>query len=228
MKKLVLFLMTIFSLNAFSQENDSTYEFYHMPIEVLDQEFFKQYKYLKPKVIKVYPYAAYAADVLDQIENDLQSIERRRKRNKHCKMSYKYLKNDFKYAMLDLYISEGKVLMNLIARETESTVFDIIKKYRGADNAMVFNVMGKMFEQDIKAPYVKKNNYVLEYIIKEIEEGKIKIESKPKLVTKTDFKAEEKRLKKLKKAYKAKQKAKKKLERKTKKGMRKAEKNSRD
>ena len=223
MKVLAFFLVFSISMAGISQPKDSTYEYYHTPIEVLDESFFKEYNYLKPKVIKVYPYAIYAADLLDQIENDLQSIERRRKRNKHCKMSYKQLKKDFKYAMLDLYISEGKVLMNLVARETESTVFEIIKKYRGADDAMVFNIMGKMFEQDIKAPYVKKENYVLEYIVKEIEEGKIKIEPKPKLITKSDFKAEEKRLKKLRKKYKAKQREKKKLERKKRKASRREE-----
>ncbi len=225
MKHLILLFGLFFNLSLVAQGDDTTLNaFYHKPIEVVDEDFIKQYKYLKPKVIKVYPYATYAANVLDEIENDLTSIERRRKRNKHCKLSYKQLKKDFKYAMLDLYISEGKVLMALVSRETESTVYDIVKKYRGKDDAMVFNMMGKMFEQDIKKKYDKKDNYVLEYILKEIEAGDIRIESKPKLITKADFKAEEARLKAKRKAYKALKKEREKLAKKTKRKKRKGRK----
>ena len=223
MKFLLSLLILMNTIAVFSQKKDSVFVIYHQPIEVFDNDFIKQYKYLKPKVVKVYPYALYAADVLDQIENDLESINRRRKRNKHCKAAYKDLKDEFKYAMLDLYISEGKILMSLVSRETGMTVHEIIKKYRGAKDAMVFNLMGKMFEQDIKAPYVKKDNYVIEYIIREIESGAIKIDP-PKLVTKTDYKAEEQRVKALKKKNKSSAKEKKKLERKMKKAARSAKK----
>jgi hypothetical protein len=203
----LLFLLSFYILNSgFSQVEDTLLPRTHIkPIEVTDKNFAKEYRYLKPRVIKVYPYAMYAANLLDELEKDLASIEKRRKRNKHCRISYKDLKEDFKYTMLDLYISEGKVLMNLIARETGSTVYDIIKKYRGVDDAAVFNLMGKMFEQDIKAPYIKSEHYVLEFIIREIEAGKILIDTDPKLVTKEDYKAEEARLKANKKKYKLQQ-----------------------
>ncbi|MDX1349141.1 MAG: DUF4294 domain-containing protein, partial [Putridiphycobacter sp.] len=115
----------------------------------------------------------------------------------------------------------GKVLMNLIARETGSTVYDIIKKYRGVDDAAVFNLMGKMFEQDIKATYIKSEHYVLEFIIREIEAGKIQIDTDPKLVTKADYKAEEARLKANKKKNKQAQKKQKQKARKAKKLQRK-------
>jgi len=204
MKNLFFFAVYLSTIAVFGQNEPILLPKSHIkPIEVVDAEFQKQYKYLKPRVIKVYPYALYAANVLNRLEGDLKSIEKRRKRNKHCRISYKELKNNFKYAMLDLYISEGKVLMSLISRETGSTVYEIIRKYRGKDDAMVFNLMGKMFEQDIKKTYEKKENYVLEYIIKEIEEGKIIVKSDPKLMTKADFKQEEKRLKERKKRYKA-------------------------
>ncbi|MFK8044300.1 MAG: DUF4294 domain-containing protein [Crocinitomicaceae bacterium] len=221
MKYLLFIVVFLVSVTAIGQTEAILLPNSHIkPIEVVDAEFQKQYKYLKPRVIKVYPYALYAANVLNQLEGDLQSIEKRRKRNKHCKISYKELKSNFKYAMLDLYISEGKVLMSLIGRETGSTVYDIVRKYRGKDDAMVFNLMGKMFEQDIKAAYIKKENYVLEYIIREIEDGKIIIKSKPKLITKADFKEEEKRLKEKKKRYKALVKKRKKEARKKKRLMR--------
>ena len=201
MKKMTLIISLFFALGLKAQGDDTMHVYHHKVIEVVNKEFIKQYNYLKPRVVKVYPYALYAADALDQIENDVESIKRRRKRNKHYRLSYKALKESFKYAMLDLYISEGQILMKLIGRETGMTVHQIVKKYRGIKDAMVFNLMGKMFEQNIKEKYVKKDNYVLEYIIREIELGKIKL-TDPKIITKKDFKAENDRIKANKKKRK--------------------------
>ena len=193
-------------MTAIGQESDSMPVYYHKPIEVVDSNFIKDYNYLRPKVIKVYPYAMYAADMLDKIENDLSSIKRRRARHKFCKISYKSLKEDFKYAMVDLYRSEGRVLMKLIGRETGMTVFEIVSKYRGRKDAMMFNMMGKMFEQDIKAKYIKDKEYVLEYIIREIQDGKISL-ADPKLITKAEYKIQEEKRKSIRKANKKKAKA---------------------
>ncbi len=214
MRRSIFILVCLISHLSFSQEQDTIRAVYHKPVDVVDNEFRIQYNRLKPKVIKVYPYALYAADILDQLENDLTSIKKRRQRNKKCRVSYKNLKSDFKYAMLDLYISEGKVLMKLISRETGMSVYDIIRKYRGAKDAAMFNMMGKLFEQDIKTNYVPQKEYVLEYIIKEIEEGKIIISDAPKTISKTDFKAQAKKDKAARKARKKKNRAAKKKQRK--------------
>ena len=221
MKALIIVLLIVVGVSGYSQKPDTITSIILNPVEVVDDTFQKQYKYLKPKVVKVYPYALYAADVLDQLENDLISIQKRRLRNKKCRISYKNLKKDFKYALQDMYISEGKVLMKLIARETDMSVHEIIKKYRGAKDAAMFNVMGKMFEQDTKVEYSAEDEYVIEFIIREIQEGKLGIANAPKMMSKDEFKAQAKKDKATRKKNKKRHKANKKLKKKNKKALKK-------
>lgn len=195
-------LFLIFSLIGISQTEDTLYAIHKTPIDVIDKVFLKQYRTLKPKVIKVYPYALYAAEVLAQLENDMVKLKKRRAKRKLCKLSYKNLKSDFKYALQDLYISEGQVLMKLISRETNMTVHEIIKKYRGTKDAAMFNLMGQLFDQDIKAKYVPKKEYVLEYIVRQIETGEILISDTPKIITKSELNEQEKIDKTNRKRYK--------------------------
>ena len=192
MKTIILTFILLTSSFTYAQSEDSLKTVLGKEVSVVDQQFLNQYRYYKPIVVKVYPYALYAADLLDKMNNNLESIEKRRKRNKFLKESYKTLKTDFKYVLLDMYVSEGKVLMKLIARETGMTVYEIIKKYKGRKDAVMFNLMGKMYEQNIKEAYNPKKEYVLEAVLRDIQSGKIKFDDKIETFHKEEYKKKKK------------------------------------
>ena len=198
----VLTILTCYS-SSFSQntnhKNDTLLQYYGSPVTVVDKDFQRLYKRYKPIVLKVYPYALQSADLIDQMNNDLERIKRRRKRNRFVKHSYKKLRSDYKYVFLDMYVSEGRILTKLIARETGMSIHQIIKKYRGKKDAAMFNLIGKMFDQDIKAPYETKKEYVLEAIIRDIESGKIEFDDAVKTIDKTVYKRKKAETKKRKK-----------------------------
>lgn len=207
LSSLLILSLIISSFSANSQEiiheNDTIPQYLGSAITVVDKDFQRLYKRYKPIVLKVYPYALQSADLIDQMNNDLARIKKRRKRTKLIKQSYKQLRTDYKYVFLDMYVSEGKILTKLIARETGMSIHQIIKKYRGKKDAAMFNLMGKMFDQDIKAPYVSKKEYVLEAIIRDIESGKIEFNDTLVTLDKTTYKhkkAESKKRKKINKA----------------------------
>ena len=168
--------------------NDTLPQYYASPVEVIDKEFLREYNRLKPIVVKVYPYALGSADILDEMNSDLESIKKRRKRNKFCKVSYKKLKHDYKYVFIDLYPSEGRVLIKLVSRETGMTLYDILNTYRGQKDATMFNLMSKLWDQDIKSDYNPKKETVLETIISDIQSGKIKFNSTTKTLDKQTYK----------------------------------------
>jgi hypothetical protein len=195
MKIIILTFILTTSYVSFSQNKDSLKTVLGQEVGVVDKIFLNQYRYYKPIVLKVYPYALFAADLLDKMNNDLESIEKRRKRNKFLKKSYKTLKADFKYVLLDMYISEGQVLMKLIARETGMTVYEIIKKYKGYKDAAMFNLMGKLYDQNIKENYNPKKEYVLEAILRDIKSGKIQFNDKVETFHKEEYKKKKKETK---------------------------------
>ena len=193
-----------FSLSAqeIIHKNDTIPQYLGSPVVVFDKEYQRMYKRYKRIAIKVYPYALQAADVLDKMNNDILSIKKRRKRNKFLRQSYKKLKTDYKYVFLDMYTSEGKILTKLVARETGMTIYDIVRKYRGRKDAAMFNLMGKMFEQDLKTPYDSKKEYVLEAVIRDIESGKIDFDKTAKTIDKDVYKNKKTEAKKNKKINK--------------------------
>lgn len=185
---IVTLSLTNFGISQVGVLEDSLKTYESKEIPVYSSSYMKEYRRLKRLILKVYPYAIYAADLIDKLEDDVLSIEKRRKKNKFYKQAYKELRQDFKYAFLDMYRSEGRMLMKLVHRETGATVYDIAKKYRGTKNASVFNLMGKVWDQDLKAVFDPKGvDKIADHVISDIENGLIKLNTAVELKTKSEY-----------------------------------------
>lgn len=221
MKNLVTLLFLSLSF-LFGQENklattDSLKHYEGKVVAVYTDSYMKEYNRLKFTILKVYPYALYAADLLDELENNAENIEKRRKKNKFYKNAYKGLKEDFKYVLLDLYQSEGRMLMKLVHRETGMTVYEIAEKYRGKGSAETFELMGKIWNQDVNIKFDKNGkDKIAEHVVSDIEKGIIDFDPTVKLVTKDDYKEGMKEYKETKKSNKKRRKEREKKERKQK------------
>jgi len=204
---------------AFSQHEDSLYvAYFKKDIEVVDPNFKRNYDYMLRKIKRIYPYAQYAKSLLEDYEKDVQELDKKRQIKKYGKTAHEKLMDDFEYVIRDMYVSDGKVLMKLVYRETGHSVYDIISKYRGKLKAGWYSAIGKLFEQDLKATYnPEKEDWLIERIVKEVEAGKHKV-SNLKLISKDEFKeikkndkarskAAKERMKAIEKAKKEKEKA---------------------
>lgn len=199
----------------FAQENiphpdDSLKEYESAAVSVYTDDYLKKYNRFKRIIVKVYPYALHAADVIDEIDQNAESINHRRKKNKFYRQSYHDLKEEFKYFILDLYTSEGQMLMKLIHRETGMTVYDISNKYRGRQKAEMFNLMAKIWDQDLHVKFEPDSgdDKIAETVIQDIQSGLI--EFNDEIVTidkpaykekKADAKKARKKAKKRRKVY---------------------------
>lgn len=157
---------------------DSLKVYTSVPVPVYTASYMKCYQRFRRIVVKVYPYALYASNVLCQLEADARAIEKKRRKRRFHKKVYKGLREDFKYALRDLYTSEGRVLVKLIHRETGMTVYEIAEKYKGKQSAAVFNAIGKLWGQNIKAVYAPRaEDKIVEHVICDIEAGTIPFEN---------------------------------------------------
>lgn len=209
MKKLIiLFVVLVFSVTGFSQvtstDPDSLKQYEGPVIMVYTKEYLSLYNRMKKMVVKVYPYALHAADIIDEINMNSASIERRRKLNAYYKDSYKNLKENFKYFILDLYTSEGEMLMKLIHRETGMTVYDISSKYRGKKNAEMFNMMAKIWDQNLHVKFdpTNGNDKVAEQVIQDIQAGLVPFKDEIITVTKLEYRDEQRKIRARDKMYK--------------------------
>ena len=133
-----------------------------------DQKERRLYYILKRKVLKVYPYAIYTKETLEEIEKELDSISRKRKKKKHTKKVTKFLKEELGEELKSLTRTEGNILVKLIYRETKISTYKLLKQYRGSVNAYFWQTMARIYDNDLKQEYDPVNNrqdMLIEHII---------------------------------------------------------------
>ena len=141
------------------------------------------------RVQKLYPYALYAASVLDSLNEQLAGMDKKRQERKTSRQTQKQLFDEFNFMIKDLYRSEGRLLMKLINRETGMTVAEIISKYRGKLQSTVYSTVAKMFDQDLNIKYDPTGKDKLtERVIQDIKNEAVYFDPTYKKVTKQDYK----------------------------------------
>ena len=136
----------------------------------------KKYFILKRRVLKVYPYALLAKDKLGTIQLGLDTIPKRRHKKRYTKEVAKWVKEEYSEKLKNLTMSEGKILVKLIYRETKITSYQIVKSYRGRFNAFFWQTMAKFWDNNLKTEYDPVNvreDMLIEHIILQAKlEGK--------------------------------------------------------
>lgn len=118
----------------------------------------RNYYILMKKVGRVYPYVREAAMRMDSVNMKLEGIERKRQRRKYTKSYQKYLEERFEPELRKLTRSEGQILSKLIYRETNISVYEIIKTYRNGLSARFWSMTAWWYDIDLKRPYDPEND----------------------------------------------------------------------
>jgi len=76
--------------------------------------------------------------------------------------------------MRQMTITQGKILIKLIDRETQNTGFELIKDHRGSVSAVFWQGIARIFGTNLKVEYdAEGKDYLIEKVIYEIEHGRI-------------------------------------------------------
>ena len=79
--------------------------------------------------------------------------------------------------MRKLTSTEGNILVKLIYRETKVSTYKLLKQYRGSLNAMFWQALAKIYDNDLKQEYNPENiiedMYIEHIIIQAKLEGKL-------------------------------------------------------
>jgi hypothetical protein len=128
----------------------------------------KKYYILKRRVLKVYPYALAAKTKLQGIQVGLDSIPKRRHKKRYTKEIARWVKEEYADRLKNLTMKEGKILVKLIYRETNTTSYEIVKSYRGRFNAVFWQTMAKLWDNNLKTEYDpvnKRQDMLIEHIL---------------------------------------------------------------
>lgn len=108
---------------------------------------------LEYNVRKVYPYAQIAAVKINEIEKRLSQVSRESEKKKIIKEEYASLMKTFKAPLTKLSITQGRILVRLIYRETNASSFSHIREYKGGVNAYFWQSIALLFGNNLKADY---------------------------------------------------------------------------
>jgi hypothetical protein len=137
-----------------------------------EQSQFRKYQRLVYNLKKVYPYARIVRDKLAEANGDLSHMSEEKDRKNYLKQFEKEVFREFEDDIRDMTITQGKLLLKLIYRETYNTSYDLIKEYRGGINAAFWQGIAKIFGTNLKSEYDPYGEDILiELIIQDIQDG---------------------------------------------------------
>ncbi len=197
MKALFNILFLVVSINLFSQEvvvpNDlkiplrvnaivvgvDTFAYLSLPIVSVEASmpFATKRKYaewtrLKHNVKKAYPYAILASARLKQYEMILEKMENEKERKAYMAVAEKQLQKEFGDELKKLSVSQGRILIKLIDRETGNTSYALVKQLRGSFSAFMWQSLASLFGSSLKTEYDPEGeDRLIEVAIKQIESG---------------------------------------------------------
>lgn len=103
---------------------------------------------------KVYPYALVGRKMMAQVNKTLaQDVTKRSQRNQYVNDVEKELFRIFEKDIRNMTISQGLVLMRLVDRECGMSAFEIIKTYENGFAANFWQLVAKIFSQNLKTRY---------------------------------------------------------------------------
>jgi len=127
-------------------------------------------KYLKFKryAAKVYPYAKEAIKIFREMEYATQNMKRRQ-RKKYIKELEKELEVQFEEPLKKLTKLQGKIMIKMIEKETDETMFNLLKGIKGRLAAFSYHNMGKLYSYDLKEGYNYGDYEILDAVLEDFD-----------------------------------------------------------
>lgn len=128
--------------------------------------------YLIRNVKKAYYYAKLASEKLKIVDADLQKIHGKKEQKEYLEQAEKDLRAQFEEELKKLTITQGRILVKLIDRETGNTTYYLVKELRGSFSAFFWQSMARLFGSNLKMKYDPLGeDKDIEAIIQQIDKG---------------------------------------------------------
>lgn len=121
-------------------------------------------------VLKVYPYARSAANILDEYDKMLAGLPEKEQKAL-IKEAERKIKKQYTKEIERLTFSQGIILLKLVDRETGKTTYRIVDELRGAFTAFFYQTIARLFKYNLKENYDPNGaDKEIEHIVRLIEE----------------------------------------------------------
>lgn len=137
------------------------------------REMAKYYKLIRD-VKKVLPISKEINRAIIETYEYLQTIPTEKERQKHLKAVEKGLKEQYTPRMKKLSFAQGKLLIKLVDRQTNSTSYELVKAFMGPFKAGFYQTFAALFGASLKKQYDPSGEDALtERVILMVENGQL-------------------------------------------------------
>lgn len=109
-------------------------------------------------VKKVYPLAEVICDMIVETYEYMETLPNERARRKHLKRFEEETFAEYKPIMKKLTLSQGRLLIKLIDRETSMSSYEIIKAFYGGWRATWYDIFADFYGGDLRSEYDPRYN----------------------------------------------------------------------
>lgn len=125
-------------------------------------------------VKKVLPYLKHIRKVIEQTNQTLMSLPDKASRDAYMKNFEKRIYKENKESFKELTLNQGKLIIRLLDRETNSTSYELIRAYRGSFSAGFWQMFAVVLGADLKSKFgTKDEDAVIERVINLVEAGQL-------------------------------------------------------
>lgn len=135
---------------------------------------YRKYERLVSNIKRVYPYALIVRKKLNQVNEAMKNITNEKDRKNYMKSVEKDVFAEYEDDMREMTLTQGRLLIKLIDRETQNTSYELIRDYRGKLTAVFWQGIARIFGTNLKEKYDSYGeDMLIELIIQDIDAGKL-------------------------------------------------------
>jgi hypothetical protein len=135
---------------------------------------YRKYERLVANLKRVYPYAVIVRNRLAKVNDELKDLKTEKERKEYMRKEEKNVFAQYEGDMREMTITQGRLLIKLIDRETQNTSYVLIKDYRGKFAAVFWQGVARIFGTNLKEQYDPYGeDALIESIIQEIDAGRL-------------------------------------------------------
>ena len=144
------------------------------PIVFKNKKKQKEYNRLVRNVKKTLPIAKEVNRAIIETYEYLLTLPDEKSRQKHLQLVEKGLKQQYTPRLKKLTFSQGKLLIKLIDRETDSSSYELVKAFLGPFKAGFYQAFAAIFGASLKKEYHPEyEDALIEQIVLQVESGQL-------------------------------------------------------
>lgn len=112
-----------------------------------------RYTKLRRDVTKVWPYAKLAGEMFSKLDKELKMTNDKRVQKALVDKTEREIMEKFEADLKKLTVTQGRILIKLIDRQTGNTSFKVVQDLKGKFSAFVWQSLARLFGSNLKSHY---------------------------------------------------------------------------